>query len=366
MKVLITYITAGAGHRRVAEAVHSYLKENRKDLTLELVDLLPYTNPILRFCYNWGYPFLVHYAIWLWGFFFLITESKLTRWFSRRCSRITNYFSCRKFIQYIKEGNFDYIISTHFLNSELISDLKLKNKIKAKLITVITDFGVHPFWISKGTDLYIAGSKVTKDKLLALGVEDSKIQASGIPFSSKFVKSQNRAQRVELAVKLGIKSEMFTVLLMTGSFGLGPLEKIAASICADVQVLVVCANNKVLFNRLQAKKLRNVKVFGFINNAQELMAVSDIIITKPGGSSIVELINMALFPIFISAIPGQERENITTLATCNVGYAPKNIEEIKNLVIDLKNNPAKLLELKNNIAAVAKPFACRELASVIR
>jgi len=379
MRVLITYITAGAGHRRVAEAVHGYLKEKRQDLTLELVDLLPYANPFLRFCYNSGYPFLVHYATWLWGFFFWITESKLTRWFSRPCSKIANYLSCRKFIQYVKEGDFDYIISTHFLNSELIADLKLKNepsrglnpvvfgprkyKIKAKLITVITDFGVHPFWVSKGTDLYIAGSKATKDKLLNMGVEESKIKDSGIPFSSNFVKSQNRA---ESAARLGIKSNMFTVLLMTGSFGLGPLEKIAESICADVQVLVVCANNKVLLNRLQKMNLNNVKIFGFINNAQELMAASDIIITKPGGSSIVELINMELFPIFISAIPGQERENIRTLAACFVGYAPKNIKQIKELVLDLKNNPAKLQELRNNLTAMAKPFACRELASVIR
>lgn len=363
MKVLITYITAGAGHRRVAEAAADYLKNNRKDLTLELVDLLPYANPLLRFCYNSGYPFLVHYATWLWGFFFWITESKLTGWFSRSCSRITNYLSCRKFVQYVQDNDFDYVISTHFLNSELIAGLKLKNKIKAKLITVITDFGVHPFWISKGTDLYIVGSSATKNKLLSMGVEESKIQDSGIPFSANFVKNQNRA---EVAARLGIKADMFTVLLMTGSFGLGPLEEIAASICTDVQVLVVCANNQALLSRLKKRNLNNVKVFGFINNPQELMSVADVMITKPGGSSIVELINMELFPIFIAAIPGQERENMRTLVTSNVGYAPKNIKQIKELVLDLKNNPQKLFALKNNIAAVAKPFACRELASVIR
>lgn len=363
MKVLVTYVSAGAGHRRVAEAIYGYLKDNRRDLTLELVDLLPFANPFFRFCYNWGYPFLVHNATWLWGFFFWITESKLTRWLSRGFSVITNYFSCRRFIQYIENEKFDFIISTHFLNSELVSGLKQKNKINAKLVTVVTDFGVHPFWISKATDIYIAGSKATKNKLLTMGIEESKIKDSGIPFSPNFVKNQNRA---ELASKLGIQADMFTVLLMTGSFGLGPLENIAQDICTEAQVLVVCANNKTLFNRLQKKNLSNVKVFGFIKNAEELMAVSDIIITKPGGSSIVELINMELFPIFISAIPGQERENMYTLSACNVGYVPKNIKQIKKLVIDLKNNPQKLQELKNNIIAMAKPFACRELANVIR
>jgi len=363
MRVLITYASAGAGHRRVAEAVYDYLRDNRKDLKLELVDILPFANPFFRFCYNSGYPFLVHYAIWLWGFFFWMTEFGLTRWFSRKGALISNYLGCRKFVTYLSKEKFDFIISTHFLNSELAANLKLKNKIQAKLITVITDFGIHPFWVSNGTDLYVVASGLTRDKLLNLGVEEQKIQASGIPISSSFVKTQNRAQ---LAEKFGINPNKFTVLVMTGSFGSGPLEEIAESLCGQAQVLVVCAKNKKLFARLQKRNLENVKVFGFVNNAQELMAVSDIIITKPGGSSIAEFLNMELFPIFISAIPGQEQENIRILAGYGIGYAPKNIKQIKELVVDLKNNPQKLQSLKKNVSQAAKPSASEELSSVIR
>jgi len=363
MKVLITYVSAGAGHRRVAEAVYNYLKNNRPDLSLELVDLLPSANPFFRFCYTAGYPFLVHYASWLWGFFFWLTEFRLTRWICRESSLIVNYFSCRKFANYLVKEEFDFIISTHFLNSELAANLKLKNKIKAKVITIITDFGVHPFWISNGTDLYIAASKATRDKLLAMGVEESRIKDTGIPFASNFTKDQNRAQ---LAAKLAIKADMFTVLIMTGSFGSGPLEEIAASLSAQAQVLVVCAKNKKLFLRLQKRNLENVKVFGFVDNAQELMAVSDIIITKPGGSSIAEFLNMELFPVFISAIPGQEQENIRILADYGVGRALKNVNQIKELILDLKNNPQRLQILKKNIGQVAKPLACQELSGVIR
>jgi len=362
VKVLFTYVSAGAGHRRVAEAVYNYLKNNRPDLSLELVDLLPSANPFFRFCYIRGYPFLVHYAGWLWGFFFWITEFRLTRWICRKSSSIVNYFSCRKFADYLVREEFDFIISTHFLNSELATNLKLKNKIKAKVITIITDFGVHPFWISSGTDLYIAASKATKDKLLSMGVEESKIKDSGIPFASDFTRKQDR---VGLAAKLGIKADMFTVLIMTGSFGSGPLEQITASLCGQAQVLAVCAKNKKLFFRLQKRNLENVKVFGFVNNAQELMAVSDIIITKPGGSSIAEFLNMELFPVFISAIPGQEQENIRILAGYGVGCALRNVGRIKELIVRLKNNPQKLQTLKNNTGQAAKPLACQEIASVI-
>jgi len=363
MKVLITYASAGAGHRRAAEAVYDYLKNNRNDLALELVDIVPFTNPFFRFFYNSGYSFLVHYATWLWGLFFWLTGSRLTRWVSRKMSLIVNYLSCRKFAAYLIKEKFDFIISTHFLNSELAANLKLRNKIQAKLITVVTDFGVHPFWVSNGVDFYIVASELTKDKLLNMGVAEDKIQASGIPFSPGFVKTQNRDQ---LAEKFGIDGNKFTVLLMTGSFGSGPLEEIAESICAEVQVLVVCAKNKKLLSRLEKRNLENVKVFGFVNNAEELMAVSDVIVTKPGGSSIAEFLNMELFPIFISAIPGQEQENVKTLAAYGVGCAPKNIKEIKDLIVELKGNPQKLQNLKKNVIQAAKPSACQEISSVIR
>ena len=362
MRVLITYASAGAGHRRAAEAVYDYLKHNRRDLELELADVVPYSNPFFRFCYNSGYQFLVHYATWLWAFFFWLTEFKLTRWFSRKSAIMVNYFSCYKFVQFLKNEKFDFIISTHFLSSELAANLKLENKIQSKLVTVITDFGVHPFWISKGTDIYVVASGVTKDKLLKAGVREAEIKVLGIPFSANFVRSQDRER---LAAKFGIEAKKFTVLVMTGSFGAGPLEEIARNICEDVQVLVVCAKNKLLFRRLQKMNLKNVVVFGFVNNAEELMAVSDVIVTKPGGSSIAELLNMRLLPIFVAAIPGQEEDNIKVLATYGLGFAPKNIKQIKELILDLKYNPQKLESLKNNIVQVAKPFVCQELASVI-
>ena len=363
MKVLITYASAGAGHRRAAEAVYDYLKNNRKELKLELVDILTFANPFFRFCYNCGYPFLVHYATWLWGFFFWMTEFRLTRWLMRKSSIFVNYLGCHKFASFLIKEKFDFIISTHFLNSELAANLKLKNKIQAKLITVITDFGVHPFWVSKGTDLYIAASGLTKDKLLNMGITEQKIQASGIPFNPSFVKTQNR---VQLAEKFRIDKNKFTVLLMTGSFGVGPLEEIAESLSSEAQVLVVCARNKKLFGRLQKRNLENVKVFEFVNNAQELMAVSDCVITKPGGSSIAELLNMELLPVFIAVIPGQESQNVEVLASYGVGYVANNIGEIKDVVLDLKNNPQKTEELKQKIRDIKKSFACQELASVIR
>jgi processive 1,2-diacylglycerol beta-glucosyltransferase len=254
------------------------------------------------------------------------------------------------------------IISTHFLPSELAADLKNQHKINSKLITVITDYGVHPFWICPGTDLYVAASDFTKGKLVMEGVGVEKISVLGLPFDPKFLRHFDR--RI-LCYKLEIDPKKFTVLLMTGSFGIGPLEDIAEALHKDCQILVVCAGNKRLYAKLLKRNLENVEVFGFVPNTEELMAASQVIITKPGGATITEVLIMELPVIFISSISGQETANVEALAGYGIGVSPKSIEEIKDFILGLKNNPQKILELKQKIREIQKPFACKELAGVI-
>ncbi|MCX5695258.1 MAG: glycosyltransferase [Candidatus Omnitrophica bacterium] len=363
MKVLITYASAGAGHRRVAEAVYNYFKENRPEVELKIVDILAQTNALFRFDYTKGYTFLIRHAVALWHFAFWLTEFKVFRPLTRLIASTINSINTRGFVSYLVSENPDYIISTHFLPSEIAGRLKLKNKISSKLVTIITDFGVHPFWIAKGTDFYVVASDFTKDRLLAEGVPEDKVKVFGLPSDAKFLK---QFDRLALGNKLGIQVDKFTVLLMTGSFGTGPLEDIAELLAPEAQVILVCAGNKKLYARLTARNLANVKVFGFVNNAEELMAVSDVIVTKPGGSTIAEILNMELAPIFISMIPGQEEANVRALKQFGIGASPKGIPEVKDLILDLKNHPEKLKEIKERIQKIKKPFSCQELSGVIR
>ncbi|MFH1191406.1 MAG: glycosyltransferase [Candidatus Omnitrophota bacterium] len=363
MKVLIIHASAGAGHRRAAEAIFNYLKEHSPDLDLVLLDALDKTNALFKFDYTKGYSFLIKYATTLWHWAFWATDSKFLRPISRALARVINGINSQKLIRYFIHERPDVIVSTHFLPSELAAALKRKHKINSKLITVITDYGVHPFWISCGTDLYVVAADFTKDRLVMEGVGVEKISVLGLPFDPKFLRHFDSSV---LAHKIGIDDKKFTVLLMTGSFGLGPLEEIVEALHKDCQVLVVCAGNKKLYAKLLKRNLENVKVFGFVSNTEELMAAAQVIITKPGGATITEVLIMELPAIFISVIPGQETANVQVLAKYGIGISPKNIQEIRSIVLDLKNNPQKIQELKRRIREIQKPFACKELASAIR
>lgn len=362
MKIIITYASAGSGHLRAAEAIYNYFKENCPGHHLEIIDVLQKVNPLFKNTYSYGYPFLVNHALWLWRFAFWITYLKSFRAFAKNLLSIINQLNARGFAMFLIRKNPDFVISTHFLPSEITARLKKNHKLGSKLVTVITDFGVHPFWIFDTTDIYAVASDLTKEQLLLRGVDRSRIKVLGIPIDSKFLKQY---EKDALYRKFHLKPDKFTILIVTGSFGIGKIEKIVDLLYKETQILVVCANNKILYRRLKKKEYPEVKVFGFIGNIEELMAVSDIIITKPGGLTISEALAMDLFPVFITAIPGQETENARILASQSIGINVTDINSLKGIILDFKNNPNKLRDVKENIKKIKKPYAARELCNVI-
>lgn len=362
MKIVITYASAGTGHNRAAQAIYSHLREYHKEIDVKIIDVLKKTNILFGLSYYYGYLFLVKYAPFLWWLGFWSTYAKVLRPFNKPIVLIINRLSTRKFSKFLIQENPDFIISTHFLPSEISVYLKRTQKIKSRIFTVITDFGVHPFWIADGTDIYNVALDSTKEKLISEGIKENNIKEFGIPIDSKFLR---RYEKDVLTKKFDIDQNKFTVLITTGSFGIGPIEEIVDLLYKDIQILVVCANNKRLYTRLKNKNYPDVRVFGFIDNIQELMSVSDIIITKPGGLTISESLTMDLVPIFIAAIPGQETENIKILTKKGIGIKARNTASIKDIILDFKNRPDKLKSIKENISRIKKPFATRELCNAV-
>jgi len=362
MKIIITYVSAGSGHRRAAEAIYNYFKENCPGHEVKLVDALKKDNPIFRGIYCGGYSFLVNHALWLWYFCFWSTSFRALRPLTRTFNFFSNRINAKNFFNYLIRENPEFIISTHFLPSETAIYLKAAKKINSKLVTVITDFGIHPFWVLNGTDMYIVASEFSKKELISKGARREIIKDLGIPIDTKF---SNQYDKNALCAKLGITPDKFTLLISTGSAGIGQIEEIVGLLYKEVQIIVVCANNKILYTTLKNKSYPGVAVFGFIENMQELMAVSDMIITKPGGMTISESLAMGLFPIFITAIPGQETENAKVLTQNSIGLNLKDALLVKEAVLDFRDHPDKLKNAKIKIDELKRPFAVKELCNVI-
>jgi processive 1,2-diacylglycerol beta-glucosyltransferase len=362
MKIIIPYVSAGAGHLKAAEAIQHYLREVYPEVSVQLVDALEESTGFFRFSYLAGYTVLIRYATFLWAIVFWLTSIRFLRPLTRGIASLINYLNTEKLARLFIRENPDYIISTHFLPSEIAAGLKKAKKISSKVITIITDYGVHPYWLSKGTDIYVAASSFTRDVLIKEGIDSSSIREFGIPVDEKFRRVYDRS---ELCQKLGLDESKFILLIMTGSFGIGPIEEIVDLLYKDTQLLVVCARNQPLFENLKIKNYPGVKVFAFVDNVQELMAVSSAIVTKPGGLSSSELLAMDLAPIFIAAIPGQETTNMYALESLGVGVSARSAEDIRNIVLDYINHPEKLSTVRERIKQIRKPHAAGELCDAV-
>lgn len=347
MKIIIVYASCGMGHRMAAEALYAYIQENLKNIDVEIVDILDYTNFIFSYLYRQGYSFLACYLKPFWALLYYLTLNPFLRSFLN----FLCYLNSKNFINYLLSERPDIILNTHFLPLEVAT--KLKTKLNFRLITVITDFGVHPFWVNYNCDDYIVASEYTFKQLNSQGIPKEKIKILGIPLRKDFFVEYER------------KKKEFSILVLTGSFGFSLIKKIIDELSPWVNLFVVCGRNQRLYNYLKKRSSSLVKIYGFTKEIARIMSEVDLVITKPGGLGIAEALAMDLPMIFINGIPGQETLNAKVLESYGCGIRLKRLKEIKNLVLDLKVNPNKVSFMRKNISQFKKPNSTKQICDYV-
>ena len=194
MKILIVHATAGAGHKKTAQAIYNHLKD-QPGFHVVFADVLDYVGWFYKRTYRSGYVFLVTKWPWLWGFFFILTDFPLLRLMIRALRRILNSLNAGPFEDLLVKERFDCIISTHFFSNEVAASLKRTGAISSKIVSAITDFDVHSFWLAEGIDCYTVACEHTRDKLMTLGVPKEKIYTFGIPTDKKFSQKPDTGDR---------------------------------------------------------------------------------------------------------------------------------------------------------------------------
>jgi processive 1,2-diacylglycerol beta-glucosyltransferase len=268
-------------------------------------------------------------------------------------------------VKYFVESQPDCIIFTHFLASEVAANLKTKGLLRSRLLTVITDFRLHSWWLAPSTDVYIVASEDAKSDLIRWGEDPARAKILGIPVEPVFSKQLDRDTVIR---DKGLKNNYFTILVIGGGFGVGPIEGIIKAIDevdGAVQAVVVCGHNKALMKKLDDLKERlkvDVKILGFIDNVHEYMEISDVLISKSGGITVSESLAKRLPMIVISPILGQETRNSDFLVSNNAAYSIERLEDLKGLLEEMVKDPLKLEMMKRSIEGVRKPQACYDIA----
>jgi processive 1,2-diacylglycerol beta-glucosyltransferase len=370
MRILIATITAGGGHIQAALALEEAWHAARRRDTVEKVDLQTFFSPLHRKVYTDGYVKMVAHAPELWGMLFKATDDpKLMR----KMTALRRKFppnSAKKFIRHMAHFKPDVVFCTHYLPVEILG--KAREEWTGKrpfVVCVVTDFEAHALWMGEAVDLYCVAAEETRARLIARGAAAENVIVTGIPISGKFSVVPDAAA---VRKRLGLRDDLPVLLVLGGGFGMGPVAEILQEldkVKRPFQTLVVAGRNEELRRDLAAQDRRHpTHVLGFVTNMNELMTVSEMIITKPGGLTTSEALALGK-PLFIlNPIPGQEAANSDFLLERGAAAKVTRVEDLPFRVGQLLGSK-KLVAMGEAARVLGRPTAapdiCREVLARI-
>ena len=366
MRILIATVTAGGGHLAAAAALEEAWRSARPDDVVEKIDLLKLFSPLHQKIYSEGYVKLVERAPELWGMVFAKTDNpKLLQRF-KRIQRKFPSGSKQRFARHVKQFKPDVVLCTHYLPLETLTPLREgKGGIRPFVACVVTDFEAHALWMESCVDLYCVAAEETKARLVARGAEAKNVIATGIPIAAKF---SSKPDAKAVRKQYGLRDDSPVLLVLSGGFGMGPVAEILAELdkaSGQFQTLVVTGRNEELRRELAAHDRKHpTHVLGFSTNMHELMAVADLIITKPGGLTSSEALAMGK-PLFIlNPIPGQEAANSDFLLERGAAAKANRVEDLPYRIKQLLGSK-KLAEMAKAAKSLGRADAaqsiCREV-----
>ena len=133
---------------------------------------------------------------------------------------------------------------------------------------------------------------------------------------------------------------------------------------SDCQFLVITGRDKSQYEDLKDIEMPDsVSLLGWTDQMAELIKLSTLVLTKAGGSTIMECI-AAHKPIVINKIiPGQEEGNAELIKRYRLGIVAQTPSRISQAITTILNDyPA----YQNRLARAAQPDAAHEILVFLR
>lgn len=293
-KVLIFYGSYGGGHLSAARNIKEYIDENYSDTETCIVDCIEYINKSLNKVTTKAYSGMAKNARWMWKKLYYGTQDGTFAKLNDKAQKILS-IKLNKLISSYKP---DLIISTHFFSSHMCAILKKKKKINSKIATILTDYAPHNQWLMYPAyiDYFFVAHDGMKEDLLKRGIRETQIKVTGIPLSNRFLAHYDK-EKILSEFSLSMKKR--TILFFAGGeqgFGKDKVFNMLKAIIenfSNLQVIAISGKNvkiKQQFDELVEKNnsYDTVKILEYTNKVPELMSVSDLVITKPGGLTTTE------------------------------------------------------------------------------
>jgi processive 1,2-diacylglycerol beta-glucosyltransferase len=367
VKVLITSVPAGCGHVRAAEAVREALLRTAPYVEAMHVEVTDFVTPSFKKIYVDGYRVTVNRAPALWGHIYRYWDHRPPEAGLTPLLYKAQRFCSTGFYEYIDRFQPDLILTTHFLVPQLLA-ANPNQACRPAIESIITDYDVHRFWVSDNVSRYYVAHEDMKETLAGYGVPPSRVTVSGIPIHPSFSEPVSVAP---LLSGLGLNREKPIILVLAGGFGLSLLKNAVEklfTLAGGAQIVTISGKNEAL--RAQLGTLApppGVKLvhLEYVHNMHELLTISDLVITKPGGLTLSECLAKKKIMLFFAPIPGQEEKNAEFLTLRKAAAWAKSIDDLPTLAERLLTQRPVQGAILWNVERFSRPHAAFAIAESI-
>jgi processive 1,2-diacylglycerol beta-glucosyltransferase len=227
----------------------------------------------------------------------------------------------------IRDAAPDIIGCTQMIPAAMVSALKRSRKLNTPAVGILTDFGVHDFWIQPHVDRYC----VAHESMVAAFDADRRrddVVVTGVPLMPAFAQPMTQA---DARRQLRLSTDVPVVLVLGGGLGLG-VDAVARQLLepqSETLVLVVAGRNSEAQRALADLSQEfpgRLRVAAWTERMDVYMRAADVVVGKPGGVSVAEVLACGRPLIATRSLGGQEGFNVHFLESHEVGALVRDHE----------------------------------------
>lgn len=307
MRILLLSANTGEGHNSTAKALMEVLQE--KGATCQIQDCLSFLSPgFSRFISE------CHVKIYQHGASVFDAGYRFMEYTAKADSISPVYeilgLGAGKLRDLIIEDDFDAVVCVHPFAGAMITEVRKSWAMEVPTVLIATDYTCSPTVEHCAVDTFIVPAEEISGEFTLAGIAKDRQYICGIPVRQAFYA---QGSKTEARQSLELPQEGTVVLLMCGSMGCGPIQKIAEQTLEqmpeDSTMVAFCGRNEKLRQELSQVEDPRLRVLGYVQTVPQYMDAADLIITKPGGLSSTEAANKHIPMVFINAVGGCESRN---------------------------------------------------------
>ncbi len=316
--MILTAEKTGTGHKSAANAIEKRL--NNLEYETKQINCFTMMGKIGALLENSYIPITTRFPL-LFYIPFLLTQ------ICPNAMHFLIYLKSKKGLKkQINEFNPDLIISVHSMFTKSISHFLKKQKLNIPFYINVIDLVNPPrVWFDKNADAIFVPTEDVKQNYIKNGIDENKLFVSGFPIRDDI---KRRTTPKEIGDKVNI-------LLVNPSVNLKKSIQYVKEVSRlkKASVTVVCGRDERMYNTLIKEQLsgnisKDVKIYGFINNMNELLENSHIVLAKAGPNMILEGAKSATAVVITGNIKGQENNNYQYIVKNNFGFKCDNPNKI--------------------------------------